>query len=324
MPFSSFTSPVRRHISRVGGRITEEEAHQLDQDVCVIFFGVFLLYMSLTNIQVRKTMEHLQSSWGYFKNQARSPDGNPPLVTEVLNEAGMWIRDLKDQMPEALNALNAITTGLSSQIGSVADDLLEQKQLSREMRDQMDALLDEVKKRESGVVRDAVGPVLTEEVIPNFRKAFHSSANVSGRNTPTRRESLRFSGESSVGGRQGASRRSHSPPSRSISSAQRLSFSNYPPQTPIPDGLFTPLASLSASIPSLPRQFTSAPRIRSLFVSSSALELSPTRQHRRQATDTTETPTDCGTDEVESHTVNSTSTSQGSISYFDTEMGETD
>ena len=97
MSFSSFTSPVRRHISRLGSRITEEEAHQLDRDVSLTLSGRMLWDVPLTNQQVRKTMEHLQSSWGSFKNQAQSPDGNPPLVNKVLNEAGIWIRDLKDK-----------------------------------------------------------------------------------------------------------------------------------------------------------------------------------------------------------------------------------
>ena len=275
-------------------------------------------------------MEHLQSSWGYFKNRAQSPEGNPPLVNEVLNEAGMWIRDLKVQMPDALKALNTISTNLSSQIEHVAGDVRENKQLSREMKDYMETLLEEVRKRESGVVREAVGPVLTEGIIPNFREAFQSSPHASGRNTPTRRESLRISGESVIGGRQGAPRRSHSPPNRSTSSTQRLSFSQHPPHTPMHEGLFTPISSVSASLPRLPRQFTSSTRIRSLFASASLPQLSPTRQLQLETTTPlvssipTEVPNNEDTGDVESKNDNTTQTSQGSISYFDMEMGETD
>ena len=295
-----------------------DEAHQLDQDASTSAVAMIFVLWLIASMQVRKTMQQVQSSWGRFRDR---PD-SPPLATEVLNEAGMWIRELKEQMPLALNALNAMSRNVTGHLENISGDVTDQKSHSRELLERMEVLIEEVKKRESPCVRDAVGPVLTEEIIPTLRNALQHSPHPSAPQTPRRNESFFVSGESISGRRQHTHRRSHSPPGLSSSSARGVPLRHYGPEPPPVENLFAPISGISASIPRLPRQFTS-PNLMSFFTTTPASQASSSIQHLLPTTsmEDVENPSRSRPNDCPPTPADTALPSQGSISYFDTEMG---
>ncbi|KAK7681499.1 hypothetical protein QCA50_015231 [Cerrena zonata] len=157
LPLSNVSSPVRRHLSRVGDRITAEEARDLERDV-------------------REMKEKLEEKFRQVNSLPRSPHGRSPSWSQTVAEAGVWLKDIRDHVPAALQGIAELRNQgayVMGKLQSLESHAETSQARDRQILEGFERIIEALKDHESDAVKDAIGPIITNDIIPALRASLH-------------------------------------------------------------------------------------------------------------------------------------------------------